>query len=128
MRTVRRKVDAILPVLGIVLVLAAVLFLWQNLYLQLGVVILGIFLIEAGIWKLAHPLLPSQRRYTALRAEVDDFIDLVRELNTAGVEREAGNVAAEADMAALSERMVESVERMVDYAGKETSRTRVAAR
>jgi hypothetical protein len=128
MRTVRRKVDTILPVLGIVLVLAAVLFIWQNLYLQLGVVILGIFLIEAGIWKLAHPLLPSQRRYTALRAEVDDFIDLVRELNTAGVEREAGNVAAEADMAALRERMVDSVDRMVDYAGKETSRTRVAAR
>jgi hypothetical protein len=128
MRTVRRKVDTILPVLGIVLVLAAVLFLWQNLYLQLGVVILGIFLIEAGIWKLAHPLLQSQRRYTALRTEVDDFIDLVRELNTAGVEREAGNVAAEADMAALRERMVDSVDRMVDYAGKETSRKRVAAR
>jgi hypothetical protein len=113
-------VDTALPVTGIVLVLGAVLFLWQNLYLQLGVVIAGIFLIEAGIWKLAHPLLPSQRRYGALRAEVDDFIRLVRQLNAAGVEREAGTAGGSARVAAVRTEMLASIERMVECAGRET--------
>jgi hypothetical protein len=121
MTTVRRKVDAVLPVLGIVLVLGAVLFLWQNLYLQLAVVIAGIFLIEAGIWKLAHPLLPSQRRYGALRAEVDDFIRLVRQLNSAGVEREAGVAGGTARVDAVQREMIASIDRMVEYAGQERS-------
>jgi hypothetical protein len=120
MRSVRRSVDQALPVAGIIMVLAAVLFLWQNLYLQLAVVIAGIVLIEAGIWKLAHPLLPSQRKYRALRTEVDDFIDLVRRLNAAGVEREAGAPGAIDSVAAVKREMLVSVDRMVDYAGKET--------
>jgi hypothetical protein len=127
MATVRRKVDATLPVLGIVLVLGAVLFLWQSLYVQLAVVIAGIFLIEAGIWKLAHPLLPSQRKYGALRAEVDDFIGLVRQLNAAGVEREAGTAAGEARVEGARQAMLASVERMVEYAGQETSERRRSA-
>ena len=39
-------------------------------------------LIEVGVWKLANFVLPSERKYVALRAEVDQFITLVRQLNT----------------------------------------------
>lgn len=119
MRTVRRTVDMVLPVAGIVLVLGAVLFVWQNLYLQLGIVIVGIFLIEAGIWKLAHPLLPSARRYHALRDEVDEFIQLVRRLNTAAARQVSGDAAAEPQVAAVRQEMLSSVERMVAYAGRD---------
>lgn len=117
MMTVRRTVDLILPVVGMVLVLGAVLLLWQNLYLQLSIVIVGIFLIEAGIWKLAHPLLPSARRYHALRAELDDFIQLVRRLNTAAV-RSRSSTADEPAVAAVREEMIRSVDRMVSCAGQ----------
>ncbi|HUF49278.1 MAG TPA: hypothetical protein VMN60_00500 [Longimicrobiales bacterium] len=119
-RTIRRTVDAALPVAGIALVLGAVLFLWRDLMLQIGVVILGIFLIEAGIWKLAHPLLPSQRKHRALRAEVDDFIGLVRRLNTAAIEHENGNLDAAARVDSSHRDMLASVARMAELAGKES--------
>lgn len=128
MRTVRRKVDTLLPVVGIVVVLSAVLFLWQNLYLQVSVVIAGIFLIEAGIWKLAHPLLPSQRKYRALRNEVDEFIGLVRRLNTAAVERHGLAADADARVAAVRQEMLESVDRMVECAGSDHDREQVSVR
>ena len=58
MRALRRAVDVGLPIVGIVVVLSGVLFFFE-LYTQLAVVVLGLFLIEAGIWRLADPLLPS---------------------------------------------------------------------
>lgn len=119
MRTVRRTVDMVLPVAGIVLVLGAVLFLWQNLYLQLGIVIVGIFLIEAGIWKLAHPLLPSARRYHALRAEVDQFIELVRRLNAVAAPDATGEATTDPQVAAVRQDMLSSVDRMVACAGRD---------
>ena len=85
---------------------------------------LGLFLIEAGIWRLADPLLPSQRRYGALRTAVDDFVDLVRRLNTAAISsRRSGDAAAVAEMASVREEMHASVERMVEYAGDPTDAT-----
>jgi hypothetical protein len=121
MTSIRRSVDKALPILGIVIVLGAVLFLWcGNLYTQLAVVMIGIFLIEAGIWQLAHPLLPSVRRYRALRKEVDDFIQLVRRLNAAALLRESGDAGGADAIASVKGEMMDSVERMIEYAGKET--------
>jgi len=122
MTSIRRSVDKVLPVLGIIVVLGAVLLLWcGNLYIQLAVVMIGIFLIEAGIWQLAHPLLPSVRKYRALRTEVDDFIQLVRRLNAAAVVRESGAADGVAGVAAVRQEMLNAIDRMVDYAGKETA-------
>src|SRR5687768_15556901 len=113
MKSIRRSVDKVLPVLGIVIVLGAVLFLWcGNLYIQLAVVMVGIFLIEAGIWKLAHPLLPSVRKYRALRAEVDDFIQLVRRLNAAALLRDNGDASGAAALQAVRQEMLDSIDRM----------------
>jgi len=36
-------------------------------------------MIEAGVWKLTSPFLPSERRYGELREEVDGFIGRVRQ-------------------------------------------------
>lgn len=119
MRSIRRSVDIALPIVGIVLVLGAVVFIWWSMYLQLAVVVLGIFLIEAGIWKLAHPLLPSVRRYGALREEVDDFIYLVRRLNAAAVARDTGADEGNTHVAAVRQEMIDAIDRMVGYAGRE---------
>jgi hypothetical protein len=121
MTSIRRSVDKALPVLGIIVVLGAVLFLWcGNLYIQLAVVMIGIFLIEAGIWQLAHPLLPSVRKYRALRKEVDDFIQLVRRLNAAALLRNSGDSSGADGVAKVRAEMIAAVERMVGYAGQET--------
>lgn len=118
MRTFRKIVEAGLPLVGTAVVLAAVLFLPDNLMLQLVVVVAGILLVEAGVWRLTNPFLPSERRNDELRREVDDFLELVRELD-----READ--AAEADLSedagrrldAIRAEMHDSVDRMGTLTG-----------
>ena len=83
-RTLRMVMDTVLPFLGVVLILSTVLWV-RELHLQIAIVALGIMLIEVGVWKLASFVLPSERKYVALRAEVDQFITLVRQLNTAAL-------------------------------------------
>ncbi len=77
-------------------------------------VIAGFVLILAGYWYAAHPFLTSERRFLALRAEIDRFIDLARRLNSAATASEAQDEFERAKSA-----MLESVERMEKLAGKE---------
>lgn len=120
MRAIRKAVDLGLPIIGVVLVLAAVIFFFQNLYLQIAIVLVGLVLIEAGIWNLASPILPSERKYIALRNEVDDFIKLVRRLNKATLEL-AGDPQPHnrARLLQVRDEMLHSVRRMETYAGRE---------
>jgi hypothetical protein len=69
-------------------ILGAVLF-GQELRTQIVVTTLGMVLMEVGVWRLAQRLLPSERQYLALRAEVDRFLQLVRHLNAAALARKA---------------------------------------
>lgn len=118
MRRIRKLLDTGLPLLGIVAILGAVLFI-VSLRAQLAVVILGILLIEVGIWRLADPLLPSERRYNALRTEVDRFIGLVRELNRTAIQLEKEETPeARAAFNAVRSALVESTDRMAEVAGK----------
>jgi len=84
LRILRQSLDTGLPILGVVVILSAVLFL-PEFPGQVAIVILGILLLEAGVWKLAHHVLPSERHYHALRYETDRFIMLVRQLNAAAL-------------------------------------------
>lgn len=119
MRRLRRTIEMGLPVLGAVLMLAGVLFFAGNLVAQLVVVAVGLLLVEAGVWKLANPVLPSERRYNALRSEVDSFIGLVRRLNRATLENASeptpGNRAR---LLQIRDEMLESVKRMEGFAGR----------
>jgi hypothetical protein len=118
MRKLRRVVDMIVPFIGIALVLGAVLFIVE-LRFQVIVVILGILVIEAGIWKVAHPLLPEERRYLALRKEGDDFIRLIRRLNLAALElKTGGSPVAVQQVEQLRAEMTQAIDRMVQVAGK----------
>ena len=60
---------------------------------QVAIVILGLLLLEAGVWKLAHHVLPSERQYHALRDETDGFITLVRQLNAAAARSGSADAA-----------------------------------
>lgn len=123
MRRTRRLVELAFPVAGAIIVFAAVLFLWHDLRLQVVAVLVGLLLLEAGTWKLTQPVLPDDRRYTALRDEVDDFIVLVRRLNAAAVTR-TDDPAATAEFEAVRREMMEAVDRMSEQAGVEDQRPR----
>ena len=70
---------AALSICGTILIFAAVLLL-QNLVAQVAVVLGGVLLLQAGVWKLAEPFLPEERSNLELRAETDRFLGLVREM------------------------------------------------
>ncbi len=75
----------------------------------------GIVLVMAGYLYGSHPFLTSERRYTALRAEVDNFITLVRQLNRTTVAIGGGPELEEVTTA-----MRNSLKRIEELAGKES--------
>lgn len=118
MRKLRRIMHLIVPAVGMALVIGAVLF-GESLAVQLFLVVAGLLLTEAGLWRLADPILPNERKYMALRVETDHFTTLVRQLNAATLALEAGD--GQGSRFALDEIQTEmhrSVDRMVDFAGK----------
>ncbi len=78
-------------------------------------VVTGVVLVMVGYFYGSHPFLTSERRYTALRSEVDNFIDLVRQLN-----RTAIAIGGGAEFDEVTTAMRESLERIEELAGKET--------
>ena len=118
MRQLRRILHLIVPAVGMALVIGAVLF-GESLPVQLFLVFAGLLLTEAGLWRLADPFLPDERKYLALRAETDHFMALVRQLNTAALALEGEDHGG--PHFALDEvrtEMHRSIDRMVNFAGK----------
>ena len=124
MRTIRKAVELGTPIVGMLTVFAAVLLIPPaNLQVQLVTVLVGVLLIEAGVWGLTNPFLPNERQFLPLREEVDDFIDLVRQLNEAAIKRRAvreGTNEAEAAFEATLADLHTSVRRMGQLAAVET--------
>jgi len=120
MRRARKLIDVSIPIVGALIVFVAVVLI-SDVHLQARVltVLVGVLLIEAGAWNLTDPLLPSERKYMALREEVDGFIDRVRTLNDAAVE--ARDEETEAAWRAYREAVEElhaAVDRMAEAAGQ----------
>ena len=119
-RKLRRMLHLIVPAVGMALVIGAVLF-GESLAIQLFLVVAGLLLTEAGLWRLADPILPDERKYVALRAEADHFMTLVRQLNTASVALDEGDTAGSRfAIDELQTEMHRSIDRMVTFAGKTT--------
>ena len=117
LRILRQHLDTGLPLLGVVVILSAVLFL-PECPGQVAIVVLGILLLEAGVWKLAHHVLPSERQYLALRSETDRFITLVRQLNAAALRVKAHDTPTHRqDFEEVRHAMQQTVERMCEVAG-----------
>lgn len=118
MREIRRLIHMLVPAIGMALVIGAVIF-GEQLGVQLFLVVAGLLLTEAGLWRLADPILPNERKYMALRVETDHFTNLVRQLNTAALAVDDGDEGGPA--LALDEvraEMHRSIDRMVEFAGK----------
>jgi len=117
LRHLRKGFDIGLPMIGVMIILGAVLFL-SEIRIQIAVVMVGIVLIEAGVWKIAHQLLPNDRRYHALRYEIDAFISLSRDLNEAALAAKAEDTPEKRRaFDEIRESMHRTVEQISDVAG-----------
>jgi hypothetical protein len=106
--------------LGIGVIFAAVLLSSSlTIQMQLPIALVGVLLMEAGVWGLASKVFPNERRYLNLREEGDYIIQLIRQLNAAAVERDQGKDVEDAFQATLDE-MHDSVKRMAELASRES--------
>ncbi len=120
-RKLRNVIRIGLPILGMLIIFVSVLTQYpENLQAQLAVMVIGVLLLEAGVWDLAPKILPDERCYIGLRNELDHMIELTRALNGAAIA--AGDTRAndETFRDALA-RMHTSVDRMAELAGQETN-------
>lgn len=120
MRAIRRFLSGAVPVIGVAIVFSAILFISpERQQLQIIAVIVGVVLITAGAWKITNPFLPSERRYTALREEVNRFLDQVRELNAAAARnRDEGSPETRTRYERALGALHRSVDRMGEVAGQ----------
>lgn len=90
-RNIRRNIDAGLTGIGIAVIFSAIILGTSlDIRAQMPIALLGVLLMEAGIWGLASKLVPNQRKYTKLRSEGDHMLQLIRELNAAAIAKERG--------------------------------------
>jgi len=117
-RILRQVIDTGLPIVGVCITLGAVLFL-EALHARVAVVVLGLLMIETGVWKLAHQLLPSERQFHTLRTEGERFLLLIRHLNDAALALQDNDTPETRQAVAdIRDMMHQSVERMAEVAGK----------
>ena len=120
MRTFRRAIELGLPILGMAVVFGGVLFVPPtSLQIQVLVILVGVLILEAGVWGLTSQILPNERHYIALRDEGDHFINLIRNLNAAALARKAGLEGSDEHFEEALAAMHASVERMAGLAGEE---------
>jgi hypothetical protein len=110
-RTFNRFAGLLAAVVGMGLVLVSFRFL-DNLFFWYVCILGGLLIILFGFIYGANPFLTSERRYIALRSEVDRFIGLVRQLN------DAASRSSNEEFERVKSEMVASVERMAELAGK----------
>jgi hypothetical protein len=113
-RTVNRYVPLVGVTIGLVLVLSGLAGADASPEFYMRVII-GILLVVSGYFYAQHPFLSSERRYSRLRYEVDNFVDLVRRLNRTAVAIGGGPEFEEVTTA-----MRESLARIEELAGQET--------
>jgi len=121
-RRIRRVMEVAIPLLGIGMIFLSVLFGPSSLQLQVILVLVGVLILEAGVWGLTSGLLPNERRYLALREEGDNFIALIRELNSAALGRKK-DTEDDKHFRKTLKLMHGSVDRMADLTGEDAKGT-----
>jgi hypothetical protein len=119
-RRLRKAIEFGLPIVGMLTVFGSLLFVPSNLLqIQVFVVLIGVLILEAGVWGLTTGILPNERRYLSLREEGDHFLVLIRALNKAAVEKNLEGLASSEEFREAVSHMHASVERMASVAGDE---------
>ncbi len=85
---------------------------------QLALIIVGILLIQGGVWTFAQRVVGPRRQYHALRREVSGFLGLVRNLNAAALENGAAEDAVAVEKQRILDQMHARIDRIAEAAGK----------
>lgn len=101
-----------MAVVGVIVVLVPVITLAESVW-QIAAVVLGLVLIEAGVWNLASRLAPEDRKFGALRREVERFLDDVRELNLHAIDEDRDGIEE------VRSRLHRRVDAMTEVAGED---------
>lgn len=118
-RELRRIIDILFTGSGIALIFITVLLGTSlSISAQMPLVLVGILLLEAGVWGMSTKVLPEERRFTDLRDEGENMIDLMRELNSAALGRDEGSEDDTRFLTAMKQ-MHNSVDRMGEVASQE---------
>lgn len=111
-------IKTVLPPLGVGIIVGSVCFI-QDFRLQMVAITLGLFMVEGGVWKIAQTTIMNQRKYHSLRAEVNGFLGLVRDLNRAALTmKTTPSVEKQREFETILQAMQDAVHRMADVAGK----------
>ncbi len=116
-RQIRKSVLHGLPFIGVQLIITVMLF--SQALSHLSLVVLGFLLVEVSVLMLANRIMPNERRYHALRAETNDFLKLVRRLNTTAIRMSRTEIPNyHREFEKIQQEMKCSVDRMAAVAGK----------
>lgn len=113
-RSFNRYAPLLAVVIGLIVILSnlATAAATADFYVR---VIGGIVLVLAGYLYGSNPFLTSERRYSALRSEVDNFITLVRKLNRTTI-----GIGGGPELDEVTTALRESLNRIEGLAGKES--------
>ncbi len=96
MRRLRQVVDRIVVYGGVLVVLSAIVVSDTSLN-QVVLVLLGLLLVQLGIWRIASRVFPGTRTNQRLRDEVDQFLASIRELYRLANDNQSANFNALAE-------------------------------
>jgi hypothetical protein len=116
MRTVRRLSQIFLTLTGTGTVVYAVTRV-EPLRDRLLVAVLGLIVMELGIWQFTRLFFPNEREFKPLREETDYFLKLVRRLNATTLRLHKGASGMQSEIDRLRDEMMHSVDRMCRLAG-----------
>jgi hypothetical protein len=103
-RNIRRSTDVGLTGLGIGIIFTAVILSPSlPVQMQLPIALVGVLLMEVGVWGLSSMVFPNERRYIELRQEGDSIIQRIRQLNAAAVVRDQDEDVEDRFQATLDE-------------------------
>ena len=119
-RTRRLLVRLGILVVGLFLVVGGALVSAWPVNVRVLAVVVGMLVYLTGIARTFERMLPDQRRYLPLRAETDEFLDRVRELNQTVLTAETTGLDRQAYTAPIVQEMHEIVDRLPGVAGEES--------
>lgn len=117
MRGIRRFSQFLVTALGAAIVVYAV-YQVEPLRERVLFAVLGLLIMEIGIWQVTSFLFPNERAFRPLRKETDYFLKLVRRMNRAAIAVERGSENALIEMDRVQQEMYHSVDRMRRLAGQ----------
>lgn len=113
--------DTLMLLGGILIVMGAIVLMPTHTGQIVGAA-LGLLMVEASAWGSTRRLMPGQRKYKALRKEVDRFLGLVKQLNNAALSVKEHDVPeAQQAFEQTCEAIEQSVKHMMQVAGKTNS-------